>query len=174
MTDLFHDWRFWGLVIPAFLGVIGWFVSHLVSSSKWRGRVDTKLEGIDALNKTVSEIKRDFETALRDIFLRLPPPQTAISQSPVQLTDFGRKISAELDMSSWLDTHQSNVVGITKGKEEFEIFEECVAYVRDLEESDDIFKRMISSAAYNFGTEPDQIRKIYQIELRDCILGARL
>ena len=41
----------------------------------------------------------------------------------------------------------------------------------DLEETDSSFKRIIASTAYNHGIDDDQIRKIYQIELRDRILN---
>ncbi len=168
-ADLLHDWRF----VVAVIAVV---ISVIVAAARfwrWQGRVDTKLEGIDALNETVAGMAKRFEDKFNDIFLRLPAPQTATADSPLRLTEFGRKISADLDMPQWLDMHQSRVLGITRGMEEFEVFEECVAYVRELEDSDDDFRRRMAATAYNFGTETDQIRRIYQIELRDRLLETR-
>ena len=154
-----NDWGFWALAFTILGSVAAFF--------RWQGKVDEKLTGLDELKKVVSEIQK----TVSEILGRLPP-QTFTSQSPLKLTDFGKKISKELNVENWLNEHLINIKQKLKDKEEFEIFEECLIYVIDLEKTDNSFKRIIASTAYNYGIDHDQIRKIYQIELRDRILNS--
>ena len=152
-------WGFWVLAIT----VLGAFAAFC----RWQGKVDEKLTGLDELKKVVGEIQKNVSEILGRF-----PRQTFASQSPPKLTDFGKKISKELDVENWLNEHLFKIKEKLESKEEFEIFEECLAYVVDLEEKDSNFKRIIASTAYNHGIDDDQIRKIYQIELRDRILAS--
>jgi len=104
------EWGFWIFIITILGSAAAFF--------RWQGKVDEKLKGIDDLNKTIVGMKAQFEKNFNEIFLRLPTPKTYSSQSPPRLTDFGKKISKELDMKHWLDAHQSKIGQDLKDKEE--------------------------------------------------------
>ena len=92
------------------------------------------------------------------------------SQSPVVLTQFGEEISATVSARAWAERHAPNLVTEASGMPEFEVFEICVNYILQQFENDSEFGRTIRAGAYEHGTEPGQVRKVFEVELRDRLL----
>jgi len=92
-------------------------------------------------------------------------------KSPVQLTGFGEKISKSVSARKWAVEHAPLLAPEVSGKEEFELFESCVAYVAEQFENDPEFQRTVRAGAYELATEPDQVKKVYEVERRDRLLG---
>ena len=129
---------------------------------KWVGTVNSER---GAFKTFMEEVRAD----IKKILDRVPAP-TVTGKSPVTLTDFGENISERLRVKDWADHHAPNMVERSRGKEEFEIFELCVGYVDEkIKESQDFAKNM-RAGAYQIGTELDNVRKVYEVELRDAVL----
>lgn len=148
--------------------VVGIIVSAgyaVVKFVRWTGRVDTRL---DDLTTGLADARADIKKILERLFSR----STVEAHSPIQLTDFGREISAATSANEWARTNAPNLENEAAGKEEFEVFELCVSYVERLYQEDSEFERTVRSTAYERGIEPEQILKVYQVELRDRLLPA--
>ena len=135
----------------------------LIKFSRWTGNVDTRLNTLDG---SVAEVQK----TLKRILERLSPPPAVQANSPIQLTDFGSEISATGNASEWARLHAQGLYALADGKEEFEVFDLCVSYVDELFATDVDFKHTIRSTAYQHGTEPEHVLKVFQVELRDRLL----
>ena len=146
-----------------------------VKIALWAGKVNTKL---GSLGEGLAEVRKDFKEGLAEvradikkILERQAPPPAVQASSPVQLTSFGEKISAAVSAREWAADHASHLTDEASGKQEFEVFEMCVAYVAEQIEKDESLHRNIRKVAYQLGTEAEQIRKVYEVELRDRLLS---
>ena len=137
-----------------------------VKIALWAGKVNTKL---GSLGEGLAEVRADIKKILE----RQVPPPAVQASSPVQLTSFGEKISAAASAREWAADHASRLTDEISGKQEFEVFEMCVAYVAEQIEKDESLQRNIRKVAYEIGTEAEQVRKVYEVELRDRILLLR-
>ena len=138
-------------------------IGIVLSVGMWVGAVNTDRKSFrDFMSKVNGKIDRILE--------RLPVPPAVQSTSPVQLTEFGQKISTTVSAKAWAITHAPRLVAEATGKEEFDVFEICVAYVQQQSDDDPEFERGIRAGAYQHGTEPDQVKKVYEVELRDRLL----
>ena len=138
----------------------------------WISRVDARLTMIEMRLDSLSKVVTDgFAEVRRDIKALFQGQRTAVhSRSPVTLTVFGEEISAPVSAKKWADTHAPGLIENALDKEEFEVFEICVAYIRQLLESDAEFDRTVRFGAYQHGTETDQVKKVFEVELRDKVL----
>ena len=143
-------------------------IGGVVKAALWVGKVNTKLESLGA---TVRDGFAEVRVDIKKILERQAPPPAVQAGSPVQLTSFGEKISAAVSAREWAADHASRLTDETSGKQEFEVFEMCVAYVAEQIEKDESLQRNIRKAAYELGTEAEQIRKVYEVELRDRLLS---
>ncbi len=133
----------------------------------WIGAVNSDR---DAFKEFMKEVRGKFdkiEERLAEIFGRLPTPPATVSASPIQLSDFGREISATGSASAWAGGNAPNLEAEAAGKEEFEVFDLCVAYVEKVFAEDEEFQRRVRATAYQHGTEIAQVLRVYQVELRD-------
>ena len=155
----------WEMVIVglAALGALIGFITASFRTGKWVGSVNSDRESFKAF---MDEVRGKLDK----IFERLPPPKAVSPGSPVTLTDFGRDISTRLSVEGWADNQAPQLVEGMQEKEEFEIFDLCIEYVgKQIEESPDFAKTMRANA-YQIGTDFENVRKVYEVELRDAIL----
>ena len=135
----------------------------------WYGSVNSDRE----VFKTFMVEVRDDLKAIRDdvnrIFRILPRP-VAESQSPIQLTDFGKTISRSMSAADWARSQSSSLLERAKNKEEFEVFEICGEHVSNMFDNNAEFKKKILAAAYDHGIESERIKRVCQIELRNQLL----
>ena len=139
----------------------------VIKFARWTSRVDNRL---DTLTETIRDGLAEVRADIKKILER-PANRVAVEgQSPVQLTDFGREISATGQANEWARTHAPKLVADAKGKEEFELFDLCVAYIEGRFKDDPDFARTVRATAYQHGTDAEQVLKVYQVELRDRLL----
>ena len=93
------------------------------------------------------------------------------AQSPLKLSKFGRKISESLSVDNWAADRAVCLANKASEKQEFEIFEMCAEYVGDQFDSDLDFNRNFRKGAYEVGTDVEQVKKVYAVELRDALLA---
>lgn len=106
----------WIIIFLTILSVLG---GAIFGFGKWYGAVNNDR---DSLREFRDEIRGD----IKKICAHLPFPSPVASESPVQLTEFGRKISDNVSALQWAKDHAENLKKEAKDKEEFQIFELCI------------------------------------------------
>ena len=114
---------------------------------------------------------KQVEEKITNIPERLLSPAVVETNSPIKLSDFGRKISANLSVDRWAANHALRLVDKASGKQEFEIFEMCVKYVADQFDSDLNLNKNSRKGAYEVGTDVEKVKRVYAVELRDALLA---
>ncbi len=177
MEFLQGNWLYISVSI-AIIGLLIAIIASLVKIGIWVGSTDAKIESLQEGLRTVQEGLRTVQEGLRTVqedvkklFERLPPPKAADALSPLHLTEFGLSISESVDAKNWAKSNAHNLMDRAKDKEEFEIFNACSDYVNEKFEHDERFSRTVQSAAYDYGTESEQVLVVYRIELRDSVLA---
>ena len=129
------------------------------------------LEEVKAEQRTFGESLKQVEEKITNIPERLLSPAVVETNSPIKLSDFGRKISANLSVDRWAADHALRLVNKASGKQEFEIFEMCVKYVADQFDSDLDLNKYSRKGAYEVGTDVEKVKRVYAVELRDALLA---
>lgn len=91
------------------------------------------------------------------------------AESPVRLTDLGKRAAIEMDVYSWAAGVAPDLLPRAKGKEEFEIYEICTEYVQALN-NEDSMKRTVAAYAYEQGSSSNSVLTILMVVLRDELL----
>ena len=112
-----------------------------------------------------TEIRND----IKQIFLRLPPPRTVESGSPMQLTEFGEKVATSLGATAWAAERAQALRQQVVDKEPFEIDSYCESYVR--ESLDAAMTERVAKCAYEFGIKRDGVLDVLRVVLRDELLS---
>ena len=147
----------------------------LVAIGKWVGGMEefrkTVGRSIDEIKADIDKIKADIDkinAVIKEIFKRLPPvPITG--ESPVRLTDFGKKISDRLEAKEWAQQLAPSLSSQIQGKAEFEIYEFCGDYLQ--ENLSEAWERKIAAGAYEFATDKNAVLSVLKVELRDALLS---
>ena len=114
----------------------------------------------------MQEIRDDFKTILG----RLPPVSVTAS-SPLQLTDFGKSISKEIDAKEWAEELASGLVEQVRGSQRYEIQEFAKKYLQEELTPNDQQLIKLRQCAYKKGLELELVREVLGIELRDKLLN---
>ena len=126
---------------------------------------------VETDQKSLWESMKRVEANIAHIPEHLPPPAVVETNSPVRLSNFGMKISANLSVDKWAAEHAACLVDKASGKQEFEIFEMCVEYVAGQFDNDPNLNRYFRKGAYEIGTGVEQVKQVYEVELRDALLA---
>ena len=129
------------------------------------------LNKVKAEQRTFGVSLKQVEEKITNIPERLLSPAVLETNSPIKLSDFGRKISANLSVDRCAANHALRLVDKASGKQEFEIFEMCVEYVADQFDSDLDLNKNSRKGAYEVGTDVEKIKRVYAVELRDALLA---
>lgn len=120
---------------------------------------------IEGLKADMIGVKADIKT----LYILLPI-QGFQSQSPLQLTDHGRKISDDLSMEEWAEAHAPLLVEQVAGKDEFEFFDFCQQYVNGQFNPSDPKDIELRRVAFHRRVPRDVVIGVYAIVLRDTII----
>ena len=132
----------------------------LVKGLFWLRDVHNAKQGWGAV---VDEIRAD----IKNILLRLPStPAPVESGSPLQLTDFGRKMATAMDASAWATTLAPSLREGLAGKRAFEIDEFSRKYVQEKMSHDE----RVSMCMYEMGVERDSALRVLHVVLRDELI----
>lgn len=172
IATLIADNQYFTIAGIAVVGAVIWELirflwKHLrviFGAGKWVGMVETELS---ALKEMMTEVRSD----IKNLFERLPHRQSVKGASPVQLTEFGKDISEHQMIDAWAAEYVTDLVEKLHSKEEFDVFETCVKFISGKMESDPNFARVVRKAAYEHGTDVEQVIKVYEVVLRDAVMA---
>ena len=120
----------------------------------------------DEVRNQQSETRGTLDTLL----LRMGGTErTAAGSSPLKLTEFGKRIEAELKPGKWVAATAERLRPETDGLEPFEIDALCDEYVRN--RLDKEWRRQVARAAYEFGSDDRAVGDVLRILLRDALLA---
>ncbi len=128
-------------------------------------------KGIKANQKSISEIAQEIRTDIKKIFLRLPPPSVAESQSPARLTDFGKQVSHTIGAKTWAESLAPSLKDKIVGLENHQVEMFCRKYVRDGFPDDN---DRISLGMYEHAISREPVLAVLRIVLRDELLKHQL
>ena len=134
----------------------------LVSAGIWIGKMESFKTSATTL---LEEIRLDIKSLLQ------LPAKTFESKSPRMLTDLGKEISLELEVSDWAKEQSVQTLPEVKDKENFEIERFSFTYVANEALTSETFKRKIQRCAYERGLTDTEIQAVFAIELRDALLA---
>ena len=138
---------------------------------KWEGQVEEFMKKVEQFMAEVREDIKEVRLDIRDLFARSSPSKTVESKSPRTLTDLGKDISKELEVSTWAKEQSLQTLSDVQDKENFEIEAFAFAYVGNETISSETFKRKIQRCAYERGLADTEIQAVFAIELRDALLA---
>ena len=129
-------------------------------------RIDTGLKTLrDEVRQQESETRRTLDILL----LRVAgSAQTAAGNSPLKLTEFGKRIEASLDPGEWIAATTEELRPRTEGLEPFEIDALCEEYVRN--GLDREWQRRVARAAYEFGSDDRAVGDVLRVLLREALV----
>ena len=179
------------VLINATLGIITLVVllgRFLILIGQWKGKVDearsTFKTNLDSFNKEIraeikeirAEIKeirteiKEIRTDIKGIFERIGPT-TAISESPIKLTELGQEISARLDAGEIVESLVPQFRARVSGMLPYEVQELCFNYMNGDEfvPPADV-RTLILQCAFDKGLKREQVLDVIAIELRDRLL----
>ena len=158
----------------------------------WRGKVNSVLEqlgksmkvvttDLKSLTESMNEVKNEQKSLRKPVskvendIARIQLHSTTLplveTNSPLRLTEHGKKYSVDQSVKDWAEGHAMHLVEEAAGNPEFKIFEMCVAYVSDQFGEDSDFNEKIRASAYESGYEVGHLIKVYDVELRDAVLS---
>jgi len=129
----------------------------------WITKVNSDRNNFKEFMKTVQE-------DIKKIFERLPPPKAADSIGPLRLTEFGKEISALINVQEWAEKLANKLIEKHRDKEDFAIHHISEGIVDEKIENDEETSRMVKRASYEKGTTIENVRIVLVIELRDALL----
>lgn len=142
-------------IVPASLA----FVGLVFATGRWYSSVNSDRANF---KEFMDEVRQD----VKEILARLPPTPVTGS-SPLQLTDFGERMSEWLDAPEWAKG-VAVTVELPDQAEPFQLDEIARRYVH--EQVHEAAIALIAKCAYEFGTEHGAVREVLRVVLRDELL----
>lgn len=150
-------------VIAVIAGVLLLVLGSVGKLLVWIGKVEEQ-------RGTVAAFMVEIRGQLKEIFLRLPStPEAVTSNSPLMLTDFGRKMADSMDATKWAVTLAPTLKSDIVGKRDFEIDVFSRDYVKEHMRDDE----RVAKCMYEMGAERDNVLKVLYVVLRDELLRLR-
>lgn len=137
---------------------------------QWKGKVDETQTAVKAFMDEIRNDVRKIHDRIDDIFGRLPPVEIR-GESPLRLTDLGRKLSECLKASALADELVPSLRAHVAGKSPYEVQEFCFEYTAKEYQPEDDLEARIQMCAYENGVKRHQVLRVLVIELRDRLLS---
>lgn len=165
-SDTVGDFGFNPIWIVVGLAVAG----GLIAIGRWIGAVNADRETfkgfIEAASKDIREIRDDIKK-----MLQWHPSKTVSSDSPLKLTELGRKISEALDAAELAADLAAELRSRAEGKHAYDIQELAFLFIRDEYGPGAEIEAKIKQCAYDNGLDRDEVLDVLAIELRDRLLA---
>lgn len=154
---------------PVGISVIVAIITGLAVVFRWSARVDTDRESFKEFMIKVGKKIEEIEEKINEIFNRLPP--SAVSEnSPLNLTDLGKRITEEIGERSWAMYTAERIKGSIGNKQPYEIQEFCKEFVKYRNKFTHEEHARIKDSAYKNGVKREQVLNVLIVELRDRLL----
>ena len=118
------------------------------------------LKGMSAdiarLNSSITKILLHFPNRFVD------------NESPLRLTDLGKEVALELNLTAWAASAAVTLESDAEGKEPYEIQDLCYAYVK--ERLSEEMERAVRRCAYRCGVKWKRLLDVLAVVLRDELL----
>jgi len=160
MIEFLNDTKIWTFGL-GFLGSFG-------AAIWWASSINTRVGVLESVTQELKTVTEELKTDVKILFSRIAEPATA-GASPLRLTEFGEKISHDIDAKVWASTEAPRHIHKVKEFEDFEIHNHCFDYVKQEFKRDREFARSILRTAYKLSTDSDQVMSVLAVELRDCL-----
>ncbi|MCY4096198.1 MAG: hypothetical protein OXG05_13850 [Gammaproteobacteria bacterium] len=152
----------WGVLIGVLIGILG-TIAFIFKIGEWKGLVDSDRS---AFRDFMSEIRQKVD----DIWKGLGGSPVTESASPIQLTDFGRVISKEIEATKWAAETVPLLRDRLADKTRYEIQEYCDKYVNEAAFADATLEFRAHEIAFNHGIKLENIANVLSVVLRDALL----
>ncbi len=136
---------------------------------------------VSVLKSDVSVLKSDLSTlkiefgefrkSIGEILLRLPAAPLA-DDSPLRLTDLGKRISSHIDANQWAQKTAKQLVDKTVSMDSFQVQEMSFQHSKEFEPDESMLKKMRESA-FQEGLNLDGVRSVLGVVLRDELFRIR-
>ena len=128
-----------------------------------------------SIKDDVKDIKKGFEDVKRIVFLmagRVLPPEAIIQRnSPLQLTEYGKNLSRQIDGEALAVRLAESAWTEAKHKEEHELQNFSSRYVYDYFELNPVHEKEVEKLTYESDLTRPEIYQILTIELRDVLVA---
>ena len=148
----------WGAYLIIGLAALG----AIFGVGKWVGAVNADRISFKTF---MNEVRKD----IKEILQRLPA-KVVTGQSPVRLTDLGKRVSECLDAPSIVRGLASELIDRVAGKPDYEVQEMCFSYIDEEYTPPPEVETVVRKCAYEHGIERDQVMRVLGVELRDQLL----
>lgn len=119
--------------------------------------------------RTLERFMDEIRTDIKKIFEKLPP-STVAGDSPLQLTDLGKKVSEEIQASEWAKKIASAIALEVAGRHPYEVQEFCLEYVKKENILTEDMQNRVKTSAFENGIKKEQVLRVLAIRLRDELL----
>ncbi len=163
------------IIITVIIGLITLYLSvtkKIDSRANWEGSVDARLNNLEKFMLEVKHDVRKINDNLLKVFSLLGPDVKS-SQSPIELTSLGKKISEKLNADHYASKLADMVRENVKGKDPYDIQEFSFEYVQNDSHYSDEERRKIRTVAYEKGVSEYKVREVIGLELRDKLLKSK-
>jgi len=137
--------------------------------AKWEGSVDSNMSNFKDFMREIKDDISDIRNSIFNISTQMTS-KVAGNQSPIQLTNLGKEISAQIDAPAWAEKLAEKAKENVKGKEPYDIQEFSFKYVQNHKNYLDEERILIRKIAYEKGLTEFEVRQVLGIELRDRLL----
>lgn len=162
MEETLRNWFSTPVIVTAVVVVASAFIGVGV----WIGRVNSD-------RASFKEFMQEIRSDIKRIFERLPPA-TIAGQSPIRLTELGKKIADEIGAEELVSPHVVGIGSKAKDKIEYEIQEMCFKFIDEMYPTlTPLPKAKIQTAAYDNGIDVGQVLDVLRVVLRDAVLNQR-
>ena len=154
----------WWAFVSVLVAVLS-VLAAVLGIGAWVGGVNSDRTNFRDFMK---EIRADFKT----ILTRLPPtPAPVASESPLRLTEFGKRIAERAGVREWAAIVADDEMGKVQtlaGEKAYLVDEFCEDYVR--RHLGETYEAIVKECSYEFGIPQEGVRVVFKVVLRDALL----
>ena len=129
------------------------------------GRIET---GLKILREEVRHEHAETRRTLDTLLLRVNGTSSTAGRSPLQLTEFGKKIEGMIEPAEWVSATTQELRPETNGLEPFEIDALCQRHVGSSLDTE--WQRRVARTAYELGTDNRSVEDVLRVLLREALL----
>ena len=118
---------------------------------------------------TASKALGRIETGINEL-LRWGPGTVSRAGSPLELTELGKTISADLNAAVWASEAAERLANDYRELADYDIQERCFRYANRRESLTEEMNSTVLNCAYRHGLKRKQVTQVLGIELRDEVL----
>ena len=134
-------------------------------------KIGTWAGGVNELKNRTYDVMDEIREDIKKILAQIDPNKVHCSIGPIQLNELGKIVSSELAADEWAKGESPNLIEVSRGKEEFEIYDLCFKYVHSTFEPSEEMKTKMRQVAYQHNIYSEKVLAVLVLELRDCMLG---